>query len=401
MSRINTHLILLTGAVLTFLSACTQNDVFQGAAGDGVLTARIEGTVTKTSYDSIEGKFAWTAGDEIALHYTTGGYTTYAVNPADGSVNAAATATNYRNYYAVYPATAAVAANYGNPALQVTLPDSYDFTDIVAGNKTADFSPVPMVAINDINNSFLDFYHVGGLFRLICQGVPAGAKTIKITADKDITGTYTVNNLETFETSAPAPTISTAGRTSGNTVTFTISEAGLEAQQDITLNFPVPCGTYTSITIEGFGDDTAEALFSRTFSSKPFVFERHHGKKLNVMEIVYDFFMTDLTTVSINAGGGNRTLAQSFVSYKTDGTDIYPVPFILEFSEDNGENWSETAPEWLILNDDINYDGTIPANAQNIGLRIIPQQNSAPDPHHDVLSAEDRQCRCRLQRCQR
>lgn len=387
MSRINTHLILLTGAVLTLFAACTQNDVFQGTIGDGVLTARIEGAVTKTSYDSIEGKFAWTEGDEIALHYTTGGYTTYAVNPTDGSVNAAATATNYRNYYAIYPATAAVADNYGNPTLQVTLPNSYDITDIVAGNQTADFSPVPMVAVNDANNSFLDFYHAGGLLRINCQGVPVGTKTIKVTMDKDITGTYTVSDLETYETSAPSPTITTNGTSSNNIVVFTISDEGLANLTDLVLNLPIPCGTYASVMVEAYGDDETNSLFARTFERKPLTFARHHGKKLDLREANFVFYMSDLSSVTSSPAGMVGSIASDFYSFKTDGINEVPVPFTIEFSEDDGQTWTTSAPDWLTLDPGIDYNGNLDSNPQSLGLSIQVQNNSIPDAHHEVLAA--------------
>lgn len=396
MSRINTHLILLTGAVLTLLASCTQNDVFQGAAGDGVLTARIEGTVTKTSYDSIEGKFAWTAGDEIALHYTTGGYTTYSVNPTDGSVNASATATNYRDYFAVYPATAAVASNYGNPTLQITLPNSYDITDIVAGDKTADFSPVPMVAINDINNSILDFYHVGGLLRITCSGLAEDTQKVTVTFDKKVTGTYNVvYGIDPLDGSQK-PTISTSNSASNNVVSFILAAEGTsigEMTDPIILNVPVPCGTYNSVTVKGYDTENNE-IISREFNSAPLVFARHHGKKIDVGELTFNFFIgnyngtsiVNLSNVTSQYYGMNGELAESFVSYKTDGVNPpEPVPFILEYSEDDGNTWSSTAPEWLEPLA-ASFDGSTPLSPQQLQLSVKAQRNHIEDVHHTDLA---------------
>ena len=125
------------------------------------LTARIEGADpgTKTSYDSegAVGTFVWNDGDEIAIHYNDGAYATHAVAPTTGAVNAPSTAQRYRDYYAVYPATAAVAGNYGNPTLQVSLPDSYDISGTVATTLGEEYSPCPMVAVNDVDSDVLEF----------------------------------------------------------------------------------------------------------------------------------------------------------------------------------------------------------------------------------------------------
>lgn len=388
MLRNKTQLILLAGAVLFLFAGCTR-EVFREDTRDGALLARIEGgRDTKVSFDSIEGKFAWTAGDEIAVWYTngTGGsFTNLSVNPADGAVVSSSTTAEHRDFYAIYPATDAVA---DNTALQVTLPDNYDITAIIAGTKTEDFSPVPMVAWNTETSSILDFYHVGGLLRLILREVPAGAKTIKVTTDKDITGTYSVSNAESLQANVPEPTITTAGTASNNVVTFTVSEQGLAAEMDeLILNLPVPCGSYASVRVDIFGDDTETPLIHRTYDNKPLVFRRYHGKKLDIGELAFKFYMKELSAVTTSSTGGSRSFASSFYSYRTDGIITEPVPFTLEFSEDGGETWSTTVPSWLVLDQGIDYNGNDEDHLQSLKLKINAQVNNNEDPHHDVLAA--------------
>ena len=398
MLRNKIQLILLAGAILCLFAGCTR-EVFQDDTREGALLARIEGgTDTKVSFDSTEGKFAWTEGDEIAIWFTNGtagNFENVPVNPANGSVIASATSGTHRDLYAIYPATAAVAANYGNPTLQVTLPASYDITDIVAGNKTADFSPMPMVALNTETSSYIDFYHVGGLLRIICQGVPTGTKTIKVTMDKDVAGTYTVNNLDTFATSAPSPTITTAGSASNNVVVFTVSESGLTSDTDITLNLPVPCGTYQTVTVGAYGDDAGTPLFSRTFERDRMVFERHHGKKVELREVSFLFVMSNLSSVTtgLAEAGGYRVLSSNFQSYKTDGEVEEKVPFELEISLDNGETWLERSawPEWVSVDDSaIDYSGSTPASPQTIGITLSPLVDRNTDPHHEELASRQK-----------
>ena len=170
-------LAALAGAAV--LLGCTRTE--PETVGAASLTARIaeEVPATRTSYDGYEGKFLWDEGDEIAVHIAdgtaAGRYETFKVLPNDpaetASVPISTTSSMSRNGYAVYPASAAVAASYGSPTLKVSLPAEYDISDIVSGAssiKTSDFSPCPMVAINDpaVAPDELDFHHVGGLLRI-------------------------------------------------------------------------------------------------------------------------------------------------------------------------------------------------------------------------------------------
>ena len=261
-------------ALAVMLCACKREESLRQES----LTARVESAaLTKTSYDSDDavGEFTWTDGDELALCFSDGTYTTAAIeDTATGELKATSTATRYRDYYAVYPASAADAANYGNPTLKVKLPDSYDISDIVSGSLPADFSPCPMVAFNDEGNSLLAFYHVGGLLRITLLSIYPDAVRVRVVFPTDISGSYAVTAPGTQE-----PTISTAGNASANTVLFTLA-GGAEVGQSkpIVLNLPVPCGTYSN----GF---TVEALNAQGASlgevkvNYNLIVRRHYGKK--------------------------------------------------------------------------------------------------------------------------
>lgn len=377
-----TILGLLIGMSALSLTGCRQEE--PSLAEPDLLTVRIEvpDPDTKTSFDNVTGKASWTSGDEIALHYSDGNYYSFSVNATDGTVVASSTSSRSRNYYAVYPADAADADNYGNTTLKVTLPDSYD----IRGNLTSDFSPVPMVALNTETSSVLDFYHVGGLLRINCEDVPDGTKTVVVTLDKDITGSYSVSNLSSLNTSgvSPAPTITTAGNSTDNTVTFTVSDSGLSSGTELVLNVPVPCGTYQTVRVEAFGS-TSDPLTTRDFNGRPLTFERHHGKKLNVKELSFSFYLTDLTGVSVSPARGTSVLTDGFVSYKTDGIHTEKVPFSIEFMEEGESHWSSTPPDWLSLTGAIDYSGSFSGEPQTIGVSVETQVNSMEDTHADRM----------------
>ena len=405
-------LAALAGAAV--LLGCTRTE--PETVGAASLTARIaeEVPATRTSYDGYEGKFLWDEGDEIAVHIAdgtaAGRYETFKVLPNDpaetASVPISTTSSMSRNGYAVYPASAAVAASYGSPTLKVSLPAEYDISDIVSGAssiKTSDFSPCPMVAINDpaVAPDELDFHHVGGLLRITLKGVKATTRKVRVTFDEYATGTFTVATPSAIPSaSVEGPKITApdeSGR--GKVVTFTLAESSLGATLaagNIVLNVPVPCVTFNSVTVETL-NAAGEAEAAKTFDEKPLVFNRHHGKKLAFGELALDFVLgtlPDATTeglsdVMVAYLGGDDSFSSSFVSYKTSdgGATKTAVPFTLEYSEDGGATWTTTAPSWL---------SSAPAGGVHAGsttgesmaVTVSPQVNSAVDLHHDAMVAK-------------
>ena len=277
------------------LLAATLSLVLPGACDKGpepplghtVITARIEGAApqAKTSYDSDGpyGEFVWSPGDKIAVHYSDGAYVdTISVNPANGELKAPSTAQRYRDCYAVYPAAAAVAANYGNPDLQVNLPAGYDISAIVAGTSplgsaAKDYSPCPMVAVNDVATDILDFRHVGGLLRLHLLNIPPATVQVRVRFDSDVTGPFTVENP-----GSPEPAVTSSGLTGRNAVLFDLvsdpgGSGGVGTPGTVVLNVPVPCGTYYSVRAEALDSQGANLGFVNI--SYTLKFSRHYGKK--------------------------------------------------------------------------------------------------------------------------
>ena len=250
-------LAALAGAAL--LSGCTRE---AEPLVPVVLTAVLEQADTRTAYDGTQGKLTWTEGDLVAVHVGKS-YQTAEITPSDGHLAVSETASAYRNHYAVYPASVADAANYGNSTLKVNLPASYDISDIVSGasaTRTADFSPCPMVAVNDTDDNILRFHHVGGLLRITLTGVKPATKTVTVTFDKDVTGSYPVSDPAT-----DYPTITTGGTATNNVVTFTVASSSVGSTSvPIVLNVPVPCGTYNSVTVATL-DATGALLASQVY----------------------------------------------------------------------------------------------------------------------------------------
>lgn len=292
MKNILKYTLLLLGPAALLLGGCTREPAGEFAGGPSELTACIEGarSGTKTSYDSdgAKGEFLWNEGDKIAVHLSNGVYVTAEVDPTTGKVSVSGPAGTTRDRYAVYPATAADTDNYGDPTLQVNYPASYDISDIVAGTgtRTPDFSPCPMVAVNDPESDILNFYHVGGLLRFTLLDIPPATAQVRVRFDTDVTGLYAVSNP-----SGTQPTITTGGKASDNTVLFTLAgDAGVGTPVSTpVINVPVPCGSYALVRVETLdGDGSVLAFANIRYTLR---LSRHYGKKFWLL-----FSQSTLTT---------------------------------------------------------------------------------------------------------
>lgn len=260
---------------LLLLSAC-QKDVPRGTETLRVMVEGEEATATKTTYHNDTGAFLWTDGDQIALHYSNGDYAPVTVDAATGEVLAALYSSRQRDYYAVYPSSAAVPSNYGDPTLEVTLPGSYDISAIVAGTASTpvEYAPCPMVAVNDPQSDVLNFRHVGGLARITILSPRRTISTVSVIFDTDVTGAYAVSGPSGAE-----PLISTRGNAGANNqVTFTV--AGTEGigagKSSLVLNVPVPTGSYASMHVSAY--DGEGVLLGQAVAYNV-TFQRRHGKK--------------------------------------------------------------------------------------------------------------------------
>ena len=111
------------------------------------------------------------------------------------------------------------------------------------------YSPLPMVASNPSSGA-LAFKHVGGVFRITLNSVPANTQKIVVKVDDSayITGTFKVT-----EPGSASSSISNTDNTSGSnghSVTFNLSSALASETSGIVLNVPVPNGTYTGLRVE-------------------------------------------------------------------------------------------------------------------------------------------------------
>lgn len=217
------------------LAACTKEYVPGGndaSLRTETLNARIAATKVEVS-DA--GKFSWTEGDEIAVHRSVNGYETAALT-ADGCFNVHLAEGEARDGYAVYPALIAT----DDATLSVNLPSAYTIPKAGMG----DYSPLPMVAVNDPDSDDLLFHHLGGIIRLVLDTVPFETHRIEVNVGKKVTGTFVVNDPASAE---PYISLSEAA---AEDIVYTLPSPASSTVDDFVINIPVPLGEYETISVK-------------------------------------------------------------------------------------------------------------------------------------------------------
>ena len=249
---------------------------------------------TKVTIDNTSGAFAWTAGDNIAVHVSNGESHKYVFTSdpgASGASVAEATASftvayeeGYaRDAFAVFPSTivSASAANYGQSgsALDVTLPASYTLAEL-----SGETSPCPMIATNDPSSSSWDFKQICGMVRLTVNGIPPSAKRLEIDFDgKKVWGDFSIATTVTPGESV----IATTADDSHDIITITKNGTDVTLNNGawlngLVVNIPLPTGTYTEISVTAYDALTGGDAVQATITPCAFAYtaNRARAKKL-------------------------------------------------------------------------------------------------------------------------
>lgn len=261
--RINmkTRLTIIALGTLLVWTGCTRAD--QASESSMIrLTAQAETGSTRATVDGASGAFAWESGDALAIYLSTSGFQTVTLDNTAGNFVLPAASAAARTAYSVFPASLVTNASWSGSALTVNLPTSYSIT-----SATSDKTPLPMVAENDPGSDFLFFRHLGALVRIEDLVLPSGTTAVTVTFNKSVTGPFVVDFTG-------EPKIACAAPESGNNVVTFIIGTPLPT----TLNIPVPCGSYSGVTLAGNVDS-----YSVEFPEN-FTLLRHQGKKLSVPE---------------------------------------------------------------------------------------------------------------------
>ena len=294
---------IVAALVSIALSSCNQQAIENSSepfVEDGkqiveIITAgvNVSGSEVRSEIGST-GTFTWNEGDNVAYHVAGTSTHEYLKTTSDGSgengkgaynltgsntmasfICAWTNSTTQRDAFAVYPDTfvEADAANYGQTgvALDMVFPSTYTYAEC-SGDKT----PCPMIATNTSGVPSWDFKQVCAILRVVVNNVPPGTDKITVTvAGKDMYGDFSIASPVT-----PGTSVVEARDGSNSTITITGVTESEVYQDGITVNIPLPVGTYdTNITVTCYDDATIKMIQTLPLT---YTAARAHGKKMKV-----------------------------------------------------------------------------------------------------------------------
>ena len=294
---------IVAALVSIALSSCNQQAIENSSepfVEDGkqiveIITAgvNVSGPEVRSEIGST-GTFTWNEGDNVAYHVAGISTHEYLKTTSDGSgengkgaynltgsntmasfLCAWTNSTTERDAFAVYPDSfvEADAVNYGQTgvALDMVFPSSYTYAEC-SGDKT----PCPMIATNTTGVLSWDFKQVCAILRVVVNNVPPGTDNLTITvAGKDMHGDFSIASPVT-----PGTSVVEAKDGSNSTISITGIPESDVYRDGITVNLPLPVGTYdTNITVTCYDDATIKMIQTLPLS---YTAARAHGKKLKM-----------------------------------------------------------------------------------------------------------------------
>ncbi len=181
-------LFLYIPAMLLIAVSCekeainSSNKGNESASGVKMITEVVSGSrgdATKATIGNTTPSFAWTVGDNAAVHVSNGDSHEYVITSkgADSAASSAKFEVTYgegysRDAFAVYPSdiVSATAANYGQSGhtLDVTLPGSYTLAQV-----SGETSPCPMISANEAGSGW-HFYQPPSVWKSTSMGRRSG-----------------------------------------------------------------------------------------------------------------------------------------------------------------------------------------------------------------------------------
>ena len=222
-------------ASLAFTS-CSKDDTTNDISQQTVIKATFEQDDSSSRLNIADNNsLTWSTGDAFAL-FGNGSSAKFTLQGEGGSATGTFTGTPPSTILgAAFPYTSETNPSLSGSTLTMTLPATLD-------QSTSGKCNLPMwAATNSTEN--ISFKHLAGVLRVELKNIPVGYKSLIVTADKPISGTFTATTTDTTPVLAGT---STADADKTLTVSFT---APTEATNSNTLYVPLPVGDYASIKI--------------------------------------------------------------------------------------------------------------------------------------------------------
>ena len=398
MKRINISVILCSIALLSVSSCVKENPYIGNAIRFSAATEFQNGVETRTEYSNTEvtvsgNKFErinWISGDDINILYKHGNNSSSAIyniasitNPSDNetdlqkkkkSTATVSLATGILGnsalewadgtpvFYAVYPATVSSGTAPSVSASGDVSNLSVPATQTVTWDGTSKYQP-------DMRNAYMVSYASSGQISGDAVTLPFSPAVtaldfkLKLNENKAsqavkqvhlqsstsaLAGSYTVT-ISGFSNDAVTWSASSSSTTKGITVNFkngnnSSYEPAMSygSYLDFTI-FVLPTSGITNLSLLiKYHDDTVKTLSLSGLTLTP-------GRKYKITNdkvpnLDYDYYITPISPITLAAGhsGGSQAITiESYKQDKTDATNQKPVPWKLQYTTDNGNNWTD------------------------------------------------------------
>ena len=384
-------IVLGTAAVVTAIS-CSNKDNFEPAASERVPMQFSAGTpaITKTAIAEDGTSVVWSEGDAIGIFDTQ--INKFDLIAGDGTSQGrfSGFALPGAEYYALYPYDEA--ASISGSTISATLPS--------AQYSTADgtFSTMlnPAVAEADASNG-LAFEHVAAMLKVNVEGVTGDVKSITVSADKSLTGAYTVDmSADTWSAKAAASEtaagVTLTGQDGGNLAAGPYYLVVLPGEYaNLTLTAALADGTTATGTLASLSiaardimevTVNADEIVSGEFGFEPsddLQFGYKGAKKTYTVNAPAGTAWTleadsDDVTLGATNGTGTQTVDVTLPYSKY----IYEKSYTLTLSADGQESKTLTITQQSCVDPDqsdpvglVSTDGTLTANGASAMVKTI------------------------------
>ena len=283
-------------------------------------TIEVEGTVAKVT---------WSENDHIGVF--AGGGTIYDFQLKKGAGSRYGTficmdpaiAGKSLDGIAVYPYQADLSYNTGTGSVQVYVPTAQGYA----------LSSAPMIATDA--GDYYNFRNLGGVFQFSYNNVPPEAKSFKFTAaSSDVSGIFTLSapsdNLTTDKAATPLA--------SENTKEIVVAIPVARPDGSVTVQVPVPAGTYSGVSFALCDADGNELAVSRKTPSRSISIGVNHFSPI----AAYDLPEGLKVQWAWDDGGSLAPFAGNVPAIDADG-NVYVMadsPYLYKVDRNGDKVWS-------------------------------------------------------------
>lgn len=229
---------MCTATVWAGFSQCAEHDDEQMAGEGNYYIASIESSPSTRTVvsDNQNGTYAvkWEGNDAIGVYYGSGNTPMeFSVKTGEGTTQASfeGPETTGQALFAVYP--------YSSEFI-------YSENEVTVKLANNVLNKLPMWAKVEDGSIQLNFRHLTAMLKMTIQKIPAGAKSLVLTADKQIAGTFKFDRSEEY----PVLTATSSGTptTEETTLTIALDESTVEYERSFYI--PLPAQSYDAISVK-------------------------------------------------------------------------------------------------------------------------------------------------------